>query len=175
MENEIIEKPITLKKRPTFLTVICILTWVGCAISIFSSLNQMLGPGPREQINKMATQAEKIDGKGREMMDSSIEFMSANLDFMEKWTFPASLIGLLSTGLCLFGSIWMWKLRKQGFLFYSIGEVIPIILAIISFTMLKQIDSGMMAMIMKFSTGFSIVIGIAFMLMYRANLKHMTN
>ncbi|GEM_PF-352399 len=174
MENQEFElTAISAKKRPTFLSVLCILTWVGCAISLYSSLNQILGPSPRENMMKMATQADKLDGAAKEMIESSVDFFSANLELLEKWTLPTGIIGFLCTGLCAFGAFYMWKLKKIGFPIYAVGEIIPLLIGLFMYFNLHFTGSSMMNMIMKGGTLFNLIIGAAFVIMYSVNLKHL--
>lgn len=169
------EQPVfTEKKRPAFLTTLIILTWVGCLFGLYSSLTAIFGPSPRENLNKMAMQADKIEGSAREMMDSSIEFMSANMEVMERWTLPNSLITLICIALCVYGTLKMWKLQKVGFYFYLAGELIPVIIGLLFIFQIQfPANAGIMGTIMKYSSYLPAFFAALFIWMYAANLKHM--
>jgi hypothetical protein len=40
---------------------------------------------------------------------------------------PLLIVGLLGSALCLYGALEMRKLKKQGYLLWLIGEIIPLI------------------------------------------------
>jgi hypothetical protein len=117
--------------------------------------------------------------------------------FAPQGTMLVQIIGLAASGLCLYGAIQMWGLKKQGFTMYLIGAIIGIVGPIIS---VLTIDSyvreiaGVAAMGDDASSALfaesmvaaartaaitGVVIGIiingAFILMYNMNKKHLVN
>ena len=152
--------------RPTFLTVLCILTFIGSGLGVLGGLLGMVGT-------------------------------SALGMFAPQGTMLVQIIGLAASGLCLYGAIQMWGLKKQGFTMYLIGAIIGIVGPIIS---VLTIDSyvreiaGVAAMGDDASSALfaesmvaaartaaitGVVIGIiingGFILMYNMNKKHLVN
>lgn len=93
-------------KRPTFLTVLCILTFIGSGISTLVLLLAVVAfgavSGLLESIPGMAV------GNGLGIVYFIISF-------------------LLAFG-SLLGAIMMWKLKKSGFYLYSVANIIAFIL-----------------------------------------------
>ena len=78
---------------------------------------------------------------------------------------PILLTSLLAAGLCLAGAIQMRKRKKQGFLLYTIGELLPI--AITAFFIGTFMLTGTFMYI-------GIAIGVLFIIMYAGQRKYMT-
>ena len=159
--------------RPTFLTVLCILTFIGSGLGVLGGILGLVGS------SALATFAPAAGG-------SII------------W----SLLSLVASGLCLFGAIQMWGLKKMGFTLYLAGSAVSVIVAIINAATFSTAASSMTSGMRQYSselggeyaaqneaamnaagslasgavwTGaiFSIVIVLAFVLMYNANKKHL--
>ena len=108
------------------------------------------------------------------MIEGSMEFFSVNMAVLEKWTKISGFMAIVGLGLCLYGSILMWKLKKQGYYFYLIGEILPIIIGIIMMSMMTWPQSGgFVALSMKIGYYVSIGLGLLFIGLYSLNLKHL--
>lgn len=148
-------------KRPQFLTVLCILTYIGVGIGLIGSV-----------MGYMATQAAAAMMGGMESMGSA-EGMSA-MPGMEDAMATANAafqyatmilgIGVLGSILCFVGAMMMWKQKKTGFYIYVVGEIVP---PIVSVVLLGMTGMGALGML-----GF--ILPIAFIVMYGLNLKHMS-
>ncbi len=76
---------------------------------------------------------------------------------------PILIITLLSTALCFFGAYQMRKLKKTGFSFYILGDVVGYATGIfIGFDTFAT-----------FTVGIAIAITILFIILYAAQLKYM--
>jgi hypothetical protein len=117
----------TTEQRPGSLTVLCILSYIGCGIAIISSLATI------------GTLMGKID--------------------------------LLAALVCLFGVILMWKLKKNGFYLYVIGEITPFIggVATVGLTGLFSFAGGFMSII----AGLMMIFPILFIILYTLNFKYL--
>lgn len=146
-------------ERPTFLTVLCILTFIGSGLGVLGSLMGFMGSAA---LSYFAPQGSMI----------------------------GQVIGLVASGLCLFGAIKMWGLYKQGFTFYVLGVVIAIVGSIVSvYTVssavsqigaIEGVDAEMSNAVGAVAgalawTGviFSIIINGLFVLLYSMNRKHL--
>jgi hypothetical protein len=136
--------------RPTFLTVLCILTWIGSGLGLISGIIGILG----------ASALEGID-TGNGTLNASME----NAKMIQY----ASLVCII---LCIIGSVMMWQMKKTGFYLYLVGELAPLAL---SFLMLGSIGaaSGLGGGVMAAAGAIAAIFPIAFVIMYGLNLKHM--
>lgn len=93
-------------KRSGFLTVLCILTFIGSGLGTLGGLLMTVG---------MGAIMESIPGMGAALGGGTAYFAVATV---------------LAAG-SLFGAIKMWKLQKQGFFIYAGANVLGIILPLI--------------------------------------------
>lgn len=91
-------------QRPTFLTVLCILTFIGSGLGLIGNLLMMVGAS----------------------------FLSAIVGDIADLT-SLIVINLLGSIACLYGAIQMWKLKKMGFYAYVAGAGIPLVATLILF------------------------------------------
>jgi hypothetical protein len=142
-------------KRPQFITVLCILTWVGCGIGLIMSIVGWMGA--RAAGAMMDVAGSMADAQGMENMPGMQEAMNAL-----KYANILLIIGVVGTLLCLFGSIQMWKLKKTGFYIYVVGELAPAIATMV----LMGGMAGAMGIV-------GLIVPILFVVLYGMNLKHM--
>ena len=104
----------TTQQRPTLVTVLCILSFIGSGLSILSYLLLTVGAGA------IMSFLDNIPGMGEALAGSGIGAGTAFLLLM--------LIFNIGT---LFGAIMMWKMKKIGFWIYSGSFVVQFILPMI--------------------------------------------
>ncbi len=146
-------------KRPSFLTVLCILTFVGAGFGIIGGLFGILTMGTMERTMTAANSLTQGSPIG-------IDFENAY-----RWMKIAQVLNLVGSALCLAGALFMWNVRKLGFYIYVPGQVLPIIG---SFMTMNSVFGG--SILGNFGiamTVFSMIFPIAFIIMYGLNLKHM--
>lgn len=153
-------------KRPTFLTVLCILSFIGIGIGLVSGVISLATAGVAEGVMEMneammeegmADYEDMMAEMGQDdggMLGGLFEQAGAAMEHAR----TLAIIGLICNLLCLFGVIRMWNLKKQGFYIYTVGELAPAFAGII-------LVGGLMA------TG--LIIPIIFVVLYGLNLKHM--
>ncbi|MQY78518.1 MAG: hypothetical protein GH151_04875 [Bacteroidetes bacterium] len=107
-ENVEQQQPAT-KERPTFLTVLCILTFIGSGLSALLFLIATIAAGA------ITNFLGSLPGMSEAATGGSVYF----------------LVALIFALASLFGAILMWKLKKIGFFLYSGVNVIAIFLPII--------------------------------------------
>lgn len=141
-------------KRPVFITVLCILTWVGCGLGLISGLFQLWS----YSIASSAINAfQQANGTGR----TGVNFIF--------WTSIATLVGSL---LCAIAAMFMFKQKKIGFFIYIVGQAIPIIAGFYSaLAVTNGIGIGQSFTIVMTAAG--MIFPIAFIIMYGVNLKYM--
>jgi len=154
--------------RPTFITVLCILTFLGSGLGLISS-GIKYGTATT-QAAQMSLTKEKIDSDLNRKDNNSggarfARKMAGNLSISAESIRKSALADILAGILCLAGALMMWKLRKTGFYLYVAGTLIGVISPFIILG-----AANFIAIISSVATGF---IGIAFVIMYGVNLKYM--
>jgi hypothetical protein len=154
--------------RPTFLTVLCILTFIGSGMGIFNSISSYRN-------------AEMTVGITNDVIDKAMDDVEDQLSDGDDAAFLSEMMGAVSEGLTvenvknlgiangigslltLIGAILMWSLDKQGFWLYLFGTI----MAIIDPVMIYEGLLGMMA------GGGAAFLGIIFCVLYYLNIKHL--
>lgn len=174
-------------KRPTFLTVLCILSFIGGAWGIFSGISSYLAAGASSSVlseaqktieaaadsTKMAldslasdSTASKLDMAGAETgANIANNILSGISDAMsEKNIKNNALAGILSSILSLIGAFFMFNLKKKGYWIYLAAVAIGIIAPLVIY------GGGFMGVL---NAGWQVLSGILFAVLYALNLKHM--
>lgn len=157
LDKEIVETG-SPKDRPVFITVLCILTFCGAGIAIFSSLFSILTVGQLE-----STMNE---------MNDVFNDTNIGMDFGNsyRWMKISYFLNLIGSLLCLVGALFMWKLNKLGFYIYIVGQILPMIG---SYMTINSVSMGVFAGLGVIVTIIGMMFPIAFIIMYGLNLKHM--
>lgn len=156
--------------RPTFITVLCILTFIGSgwgliggAIQYFTAEKQ----AQRMSITKVkASEDIKKSGKedaGSKMAEKIVNSMTNA--FTAENLKKAGLAAIVAAVLCLAGALLMWKLKRTGFYLYIIGTLAGIISPFLIYG-----SDNIMSILSSVVVGF---IGIIFVILYGVNLKYM--
>lgn len=146
-------------KRPQFLTVLCILTFVGAGLGILSGIWGIATL--KTSIAAMeASQAtfDRMGGLG--------DAMSKQVQALRNYGTIAQGMGLVGNGLCLLGALWMWNLKKNGFYVYVVGQLLPLVA---TFGLLGGSGMGLFASFAIIGAIFP----IAFIVMYALNFKYL--
>ncbi len=112
-------------KLTTGLNVLTILTFIGCAYELYSTVNNFIsGRKALEDFEKSQEKLADAPAWAKKLASPEVhEVMVKSLDNKV----PLIIIGLVSIALCVYGAIEMRKLKKQGFTFWLIGEILPYI------------------------------------------------
>ena len=114
-------------KLTTGLNVLTILTFIGCAIQLLLSLWSFItAKKSYDNLDKLTAQmnSENMPGWAKSMMGDPEKMIKMVTKSYEN-RIPMVLLSLVAIALCFVGALQMRKLKKQGFLFYTIGEVLP--------------------------------------------------
>lgn len=150
----------TPAKRPTFITVLCILSFVGIAFSLIGGImnyftySALAASG--DMFNHMGGEGEQM-GQAMNAMSDML-----GLDYGKMAT--AAIIQALLNIPILIGVIMMWKQKKTGFYVYAAFEILqplmPLFLGL-------GLAGGIMAVV-------GLIFAIVFIVLYGVNLKHMS-
>lgn len=155
-------------KLPSGLNVLTILTFIGCAIQLLGSLwSFFTAKASYDKLDKLSEQmnSENMPGWAKSMMGDP-ETMVKMVTKTYENRIPIVLLSLIAVALCFYGALQMRKLKKQGFLFYTIGELLPFLT---QFLFIGAFAFSGMAM--YFGTG----IALLFILLYSMQRKNLIN
>lgn len=119
------------EKRPTFLAVLCILTFVNTGLNILTSLVQLIsGPTSDEQ---MLAERVELTKATNELKDTGMDAFAGMMDQMLAMTadiqanfYIAMTVAVVTPIIGLFGALMMWKGKKLGFHLYIIYNLIAV-------------------------------------------------
>ncbi len=162
-------------KRPTFLTVLCILTFI---VSGFMTLAGIFGIGTAIFMDQTG-----MDDTIMQMEDSMNEMP---MDEMPSWfegLFESSLelaqieianalslavIGFIAALLSLLGGVMMYNQKKKGYYLYIGSKVLGVLGPLIIL-----VSSGVGFMLLSISIFWPLFWAVVFIVLYGMNLKHM--
>jgi len=156
-------------KRPQLLTILCILSFVMCGISILSNIWGLYQSQP-EVMQKNIEQLRAFNPEMADQMENQILTMAEN-----PYSKIAPYLAFAYTLLSFLGVMMMWNLKKNGFYIYAIAEILPytgfIFMGKNSLSMMSGgvggAGLGMTVMVIM------IVIDLVFVGLYAKNLKEM--
>ncbi|HTF06254.1 MAG TPA: hypothetical protein VK826_19620 [Bacteroidia bacterium] len=146
--------------RPTLLTVLCILSFIGSGIAIVFYIIALLGAMALQAVvsvadSSMEAYADSVGGEAVANAEAAGDVASAGMGLV--WAYV--LIGILATIVALVGVIRMWKLKKSGFYLYTGATVVSMIMTVV-YSGTESLAMGLIAPIL-------------FIVLYGLNLKHM--
>lgn len=150
-------------KLPGSLNVLTILTIVGSILGLLSSCYSFFTAKKSYDSMKEMMDSGKLDNapswaKGMmtpEMLEMTRKAAENKL--------PILILGLVASALCLYGAIEMRKLKKQGYVFWLAGELLPFIS---TFIFLGAVAFSGFGLLMAF-------IPVVFIILYTVNRKHL--
>lgn len=155
--------------RPTFITVLCILTFIGSGWGLINdSIKYYTADSQAEVILKVKENASSDISQNRDSTKPGSQFAEMMVGSLN--LSPENIkMGALSNGaasiFCLAGAYMMWMLKRKGFYLYVIGTLIGVISPFLIFG-----TGNFLAIISSAVVGF---IGLIFVIMYGVNLKYM--
>ncbi|MEO6721471.1 MAG: hypothetical protein ABIN67_13975 [Ferruginibacter sp.] len=155
--------------RPTFLTILCILTFIGSGWGVISGVIQYATADTRAHEMSMAKDKANSDLQKSGKDDAGTRFAGKMVNAISNITADdikkGALLEILGAAICLAGAFMMWNLKKTGYYLYIVGILIGIISPFIIFG-----ASNFVAIMSSAVVGF---IGIVFIILYGVNVKHM--
>jgi hypothetical protein len=156
VHNEFANQMEPQPERPQFLKVLCILSFVACGLMIL-----IYGLGTM----CLALNEEMIAGVWDKVVNANPQFENVNpMEFFHEFGMIC-VYCLIANLFSLVGVIMMWRLEKIGFFIYAIAELSTNFFSMNLNTGEESKSYGGMI--------FSILIDLAFIVMYFLNLKYM--
>lgn len=168
MENPFDEQE-NKKQRPTFLMVLCILTFIGSGWGILSNLYSVFMAGVLNggnfQMEQYSTMMNEMEGEGLGSFWSN--FLSSSMEVAQIAMMHAREIAIMQLVLSivsLVGAILMFQLRRLGFYLYVAAQIImlfvlPYFAGFSSIVIISLVGSAFLSLI--------------FIVMYAVNVKYM--
>jgi hypothetical protein len=168
--NEFEQEP---RLRPTLLTVLCILTFIGSGWLIVTNVwSYSTAP---QTVRIFSSEAKRYDDStlqkdsvmrghknqslfGEKMMSSVSKIMTVE-------NLRKSAIGAIISGLCtLLGALLMWRLRRNGFYLYIMGIIVGLVVPFYLY------GNNLLAIGVS---AFSSFFGLVFIALYALNIKNL--
>lgn len=156
------------KERPTFLTVICILSFIWIGLQILGAFSNIaMGPMAGDMMDIQQEQMDEAmetleEEGGSPALGNFFEKLMSSAGAAVEHARTLGIISLVAALLCLLGCIRMWNMKRSGFMHYVVGELgYPIASIVLVGTM------GGLAL-------FGLFFPILFVVLYGVNLKHMS-
>lgn len=160
----------TETKRPTFLTVLCILTFIGVAISLYSSLTGYFeakekaaaGVSISQEIDQALENADNVDQAEMGPTKDMIKGVTDKLDYGKMAT--GNLLGGGLNIIILAGALLMWRLKKSGFYIYTAAQLAQV--GVSFWSLGGGALGGAVGIVVA-------LLALLFIILYGLNLKHM--
>lgn len=156
--------------RPQFLSVLCILSWVMCGIMLVLSLMGLAMKPSAETQKEQIEQIRQFNPEAAAQMESAIAEQGGGGQML------STILGILAIGLCFYGVLMMWKLKKTGFYIYLAGELLPYIGMLMGGAAAMSALSAMGGAAQTAGAiviALMVIVDIVFIALYAINLKHM--
>ena len=149
------------RKRPAFITVLAILSWIYVAIGVLSALVNSLSSEEKQmqQIDQAIAIYDDMDEMP--LLDDSIAVLEASKDNL-RITNLGNLIFLLVEGVAVF---MMFNLKRNGFWLYTLAQIGLVSLVIMVMPWPNMIST--------LTIVFTLFLVLLFEILYAVNLKHM--
>lgn len=153
--------------RPAFLTVLCILTFVGSGWAVLSNLFSLFLAGAVNQsvqVEQYANMAGGLEGANAGFMTG---FLSSSVELMQALALHAREIAVINLVLALasvIGAVLMFFLRRAGFPLYVVAQLLMLFVTPYFGGFSSVVLLGMF---------FSGALTLLFIVLYAVNLKHL--
>ncbi len=159
------------KKRPDFLTILCVLTFIGSTWGILSGLSSYNNADVTAEMTRQMIEQQKEQAMDKAATPSQKTFMNkmfsgANEMMDTVKVKQNSLFSIMSNLLTLVGAVLMFRLKRTGFGIYALGIAVFIAAPLVIFG-----PSNIFGLMMTVVLGF---VGILFIILYRLNIKYMS-
>ena len=164
--SEIIDQKEEKQERPSFLTTLCILSFIGGGYGFVMALYEMMkGGATEEDLEQLELAREQMEEVGSPAMSG---FLDSSIEMSEKMAahnFEISLFGAIFSAMSILGVFFMYKQQKKGFYLYTAANLLAVVPGLV------LLGGNMMVMA---TYGGITLISLVFIGMYAANLKHMS-
>ena len=155
-------------QRPTFLLVLCILTFIGSGWGTLSNLFSVFTAGLTDSSMQMEHYSSMLNGMDQGG-DSAVlsDILSSTMASLQATFVHAkeiAVINLVLSVISLLGAILMFQLRRIGFYFYTAAQILMLFVLPYFAGFNFMVLAGML---------FSAIFAVIFIVMYALNLKYL--
>lgn len=167
MENPFEEKQ-NSPVRPTFLLVICILTFIGSGWSVLSNLFSIFTSGMMDsslQMEQYSNMMGNIEGSASSSFLTG--FLNSSMEVLQATAANAreiAVMQLVLSVISLLGGIMMFQLRRFGFYLYTAAQILALFVLPYFAGFSTLVVIGML---------WSAFISLIFIILYAVNLRYM--
>lgn len=158
-------------KRPQFLTVICIISFIWCGLAFLLGVWGIIANTPERMQENIERMKEIAPATAAEM---EAQFEEQQTSTMAKIQPYLNIVLLLVSFL---GVLQMFNLKKMGFYIYTFAELIPYVFMITggkaAMAMMNSMGGGAMKAAAMIMMVLMVLFDLAFIVMYWLNTKHM--
>jgi len=149
-------------KLPTGLNVLTILTFIGCVWELYNTVKTFFGGKKAlEEFEKAQDKLAEAPAWAKKLAGPDVQEMMAQ-GFENR--VPVFIIGMVSVFLCFYGALQMRKLKKDGYIFWLVGELLPYIGTLI-----------FIPVFFKTIFVYFAIIPFIFIILYTMQRKHLVN
>ena len=155
-----------IQKLPQMLNVLTILTYIGCALAALQAIYSYFAAETAYKVYQtFDTNSANTTGNAAvdNLMSGAAEIAKKSYDNR----LMILVFGLVGAALCFYGAMQMRNLKKQGFIIYLAGELLPTI----SFAIFIGFGSLLGGATAIFSSLFAII----FIVLYATQRKYLVN
>ena len=167
MENPFEEQQNKLQ-RPTFLLVLCILTFIGSGWGTLSNLFSVFTAGLTDSSMQMEHYSSMLNSMDQEagsaVFSDILNSTMASLQATFVHAREIAVVSLVLSVISLLGAILMFQLRRIGFYFYTAAQILMLFVLPYFAGFNFMVLAGML---------FSAIFAVIFIVMYALNLKYM--
>jgi uncharacterized membrane protein (DUF106 family) len=128
-EQEIDQLGLQEAKRPTFLKVLCILSFISIGFSTISSVGSLIG-GPEDKEAMIEQKAEMMEATS-ELRENGMNALAEIMEQIQRMSeslndhfYAMTLVSLLIVIIGFFGVFFMWKGKRIGFHLYIVYNLV---------------------------------------------------
>lgn len=156
-------------ERPSFLKVLCILSFISTGLGLVSGLiNLLSGPFNEEEMVEQKVQMMKsideLRTMGADQFADLFEKIQRMSESMNAHFYAVQLVSLIVVGIGVFGVYKMWNASKLGFHLYIIYSLLSVLTV---YFFVAPTDVPALVVI------FNLIVSGIFIFMYSRNLKWM--
>ena len=155
-------------QRPTFLLVLCILTFIGSGWGTLSNLFSVFTAGLTDssmQMEHYSSMLNSMDqGAGSAVLSDILNSTMASLQATFVHAREIAVVSLVLSVISLLGAILMFQLRRLGFYLYTAAQILAL------FVLPYFAGFSMYVGMVMFFSG---LISLLFIILYAVNLKYM--
>lgn len=156
-----------MQKLPQAINVLTILTYIGSAFAFIGALYTYFTISTSYKMMEGLAGNDSLGGAGNNAFKSVMNQSMIMIKKQYDNRLMIMILGLAGAFLCFYGAMQMRNLKKQGYMIYVIGELLPI-LSFAIFVGFGSLFGGMTMILMT-------LISAVFIILYTLQRKHLVN